>query len=48
MSVGSELAAAQSSEPAVKTPIAVQKTVRAPKRSATQPEAGMNTASVSM
>ncbi len=35
-------------EPSVKTTIALQNTVRAPKRSATQPEAGMNTASVSM
>ena len=48
MSVESEDEAPHRIEPSVKTTIAVQKTVRAPKRSATQPEAGMNTASVSM
>ena len=48
MRVESEVEAPQRIEPRVKTTIAVQKTVRAPKRSATQPEAGMNTASVSM
>ena len=46
--VGSEVEAPQAIEPSVKMTIALQNTVRAPKRSATQPEAGMNTASVSM
>ena len=36
---------AQAIEPSTKTPMAVRNTVRAPKRSAVQPEAGMNTAS---
>ena len=40
--------APQRIEPRVKTTIAEQNTVRAPSLSATQPEAGMNTASVSM
>ena len=48
MRVGSEDEAPQRMEPRVKMTIALQKTVRAPKRSATQPEAGMNTASVNM
>ncbi len=48
MSVSSEVEAPQRIEPMVKTTIALQNTVRAPKRSATQPEAGMKTASVSM
>ena len=48
MRVGSEDEAPHRIEPSVKTTIALQNTVRAPKRSATQPEAGMNTASVNM
>jgi hypothetical protein len=48
MRVGSEFEAPQRIEPSVKTTIAEQKTVRAPNRSAIQPEAGMNTASVSI
>ena len=48
MRVASEDEAPHRIEPSVKTTIALQNTVRAPKRSATQPEAGMNTASVSM
>jgi hypothetical protein len=35
--------AAHISEPATKMPIAVRNTVRAPKRSASQPHTGMNT-----
>ncbi|CAM8771066.1 hypothetical protein NCM_02021 [Burkholderia pseudomallei] len=35
--------AAHSSEPATKMPIAVRNTVRAPKRSASHPQIGMNT-----
>ncbi len=46
--VSSEVEAPQRIEPTVNTTIAEQKTVRAPNRSATQPEAGMNTARVSM
>ena len=43
---GSDLReAAQPIEPSVKTTIAARNTVRAPKRSATQPLKGMNTAS---
>ena len=38
----------QSTEASVKTAIAVEKTVRAPKRSATQPLMGIKTASVSI
>ena len=48
MRVGSDDEAPHRIEPSVNTTIALQNTVRAPKRSATQPEAGMNTASVSM
>ena len=48
MRVGSDDEAPHKIEPSVNTTIALQNTVRAPKRSATQPEAGMNTASVSM
>jgi len=48
MRVGSDVEAPQRIEPRVNTTIALQNTVRAPKRSATQPEAGMKTASVSM
>ena len=48
MRVGSDDEAPHRIEPRVKTTIALQNTVRAPKRSATQPEAGMKTASVSM
>ena len=48
ISVGSDVEAPQRIEPSVKTTIAEQNTVRAPSLSATQPEAGMNTASVSM
>ena len=44
MSTGSDGAAPQRSEPETKRPMAVTKTRRAPKRSATQPEAGMKTA----
>ena len=40
----SELAIAQSSEPAMKMRMAVRKMVRAPKRSAIQPLTGMKTA----
>jgi hypothetical protein len=43
----SEFAKAQPFEPSTKIPIAVENTVRAPNRSATQPLAGMNTASES-
>ena len=46
--VGSEEDAPHRIEPSVKTTIAEQNTVRAPSLSATHPEAGMNTASVSM
>ncbi len=48
ISVGRPVEAPQRIEPSVKTTIAEQNTVRAPILSATQPEAGMNTASVSM
>ena len=48
ISVGSETDAPHRIEPSVNTTIAEQNTVRAPSLSATQPEAGMNTASVSM
>ena len=48
ISVGSEVDAPQRIEPSVKTTIAEQNTVRAPSLSATQPDAGMKTASVSM
>ena len=41
----SVLLAAQASEPSRNTPIAAMKVERAPKRSATQPLTGMNTAS---
>jgi len=34
----------QQTEPIMNTPIATENTVRAPKRSAVQPEAGMKTA----
>jgi hypothetical protein len=43
----SESLAAQPIEPSRNTPIAVMKVGRAPKRSATQPLTGMNTASAS-
>ena len=46
--VSSEVEAPQRIEPTVNTTMAEQNTVRAPNRSAIQPEAGMNTASVSM
>ncbi len=42
-SVVSEVEAAHSSEPAMKMMMAARNTVRAPKRSATQPQMGMNT-----
>jgi hypothetical protein len=45
--VASELDAAHSSEPATKMPMAVRNTVRAPKRSASQPHTGMKTPSPS-
>ncbi len=48
MRVESEDEAPHRIEPSVKMTIALQNTVRAPKRSATQPEAGMKTASVNM
>jgi len=48
INVGSDDEAPHNSEPSVKTTIAQQNTVRPPSLSATQPEAGMNTASVSM
>ena len=43
----SELASAQPTEPTMNTKIAARNTLRAPKRSAVQPLAGMNTASES-
>ena len=42
-SVVSDVAAAHNSDPTTKTAMAARKTVRAPKRSATQPQMGMNT-----
>ncbi len=44
----SDCEAALATEPSRNTPIAVMNTGRAPKRSATQPLTGMNTASASM
>src|SRR5208337_1590559 len=46
--VSSEFDAPQQIEPRVKTTMAEQKTVRAPNRSATQPDAGMNRAVATM
>ena len=43
----SEVDSAQPIEPSTKTPMAARNTVRAPKRSAVQPEAGMKMASES-
>ena len=47
MKPGSDDDRPQQIEPMVKTTMAARNTVRVPNRSATQPEAGMNTASAS-